>query len=69
MIYNDADLEFMDEYKRLSSVLGRYVDFESGGMKLTGLASDINKNGNLVVSVGDKNYIVNAGDVSVKLIR
>ena len=69
MIYDDRELKFMSEYKRLSSVLGRYVDFESGGTKLTGIASDINKNGNLVVVVGDRNYIINAGDVSITLIN
>ena len=60
---------FMDEYKALSSVIGRCVVFENGGLSMTGRAVDINRQGNLVVDIesSDKRYIITAGDVSVKV--
>lgn len=58
---------FMDEYRQRSSVLGRYIKFENGGLTVTGKAVEINKQGNLVVELDDKRYIVSAGDISIKI--
>lgn len=66
-----SDLEsraFMGEYKKRSCVIGRCVLFESGGITVTGKAIDINRDGNLVVEVDNKHYIIGAGDVAIKVI-
>jgi BirA family biotin operon repressor/biotin-[acetyl-CoA-carboxylase] ligase len=60
------DRSFMREYRASSSVLGRYVYFDLGGAKTMGKAIEINDEGNLVVEIEDKRYIVTAGDVSLR---
>ncbi len=56
---------FLEEYRARSSVLGRYVYFDYGGVKSMGRAIEINNEGNLVVEIDGKRYIVAAGDVSL----
>lgn len=59
---------WMDEYRRLSSVLGRRVIFDCAGSRNTGLAVEINHQGNLVVETEEnRRYIITAGDVSIHL--
>lgn len=61
---------FLEEYRRLSSVLGRQVVFESEGVRASGRAVEINHQGNLVVETGDnRRYIMAAGAVSVRPVE
>lgn len=62
-----VDRTFLAAYKARSSVLNRFVLFDNGGITVTGQAVDINREGGLVVDVNGKYYIINAGDVSIRV--
>lgn len=61
--------EIVDQYRRLSSVLGREVYWSAGGEAVSVKAIDYDDKCNLVVSDGERVYTLNCGDVSVKFLK
>ena len=57
--------ELLQEYKKHSFLLGKEVSFVLNGTEHTGIASDINNEGNLIVH-GDSTWILSSGEVSLK---
>ncbi len=58
--------ELIDEYKSLSLVLGKEVTFCKNGTEYEGIASDINLEGSLVVTLRDKTLLtVRSGEISL----
>ncbi len=51
-------------YKAHSLLLGREVSFVQNGITVTGIAEDINEDGNLLVR-SDRLYVLNSGEVSL----
>lgn len=70
-VFLDSDLELspaaLDEYKALCATLGKNVTFSQGGKAVSGTASDISGNGELIVSLSDgKDCRVNSGEVTAQ---
>ena len=65
--------EFIKEYKAYSNVLGREIIFLEDGIKRQGKAVDIDENGSLVVSLsdseGNRNIVLNSGEISLRIIE
>lgn len=58
--------ELIDEYKKRSLVLGKKIDFTKDGETYTGIATDINIEGNLIVTLEDgKNVTLKSGEISL----
>lgn len=53
------------EYKRLSCVLDKEIEFNVKGQKYKGIVKDINDFGNLVVESDGKEMILNSGEISI----
>ena len=62
--------ELIDEYKYRSLVLGKKIDFTKGGETYTGIATDINNEGNLIVTLeNDKTVTLKSGEISLRSER
>lgn len=62
----DEDFELvLAEYKRLSCVLDKEIEFNVKGQKYKGIVKDINDFGNLVVESDGKEMILNSGEISI----
>lgn len=58
--------DLIDEYKSYSLVLGKKIEFSQNGIAYTGIASDINIDGNLVVILENGNSLtLKSGEVSL----
>ncbi len=65
---SDKIPDFVDEYRKLSLVIGREVDYELAGAKHHAKAVEINDDGSLVVEDSDGSMqTLHGGEVSVKL--
>ncbi len=58
------DPALINEYRKHSFLIGRKVSFLDNGETITGTASDINDEGNLIVTA-DKEYVLSSGEVSL----
>ncbi len=57
----------MDDWRRYSLTIGREVLFEANGVRMSGMAKDIDINGKLVVSLeGGEEKILNSGEIILK---
>ena len=56
--------ELMRAYKHASILLGKEVSFIQNGRTVTGIAEDINEDGNLIVRA-DTVYVLNSGEISL----
>ena len=56
--------ELMKAYKDASILLGKEVSFVQNGETVTGMAEDINADGNLIVRA-DESYVLNSGEISL----
>ena len=54
----------MHAYKSASVLLGKEVSFMQNGRTVTGIAEDINDDGNLIVRA-DTVYVLNSGEISL----
>ena len=54
----------IQEYKKHSFLPGNEVSFMNNGILITGIASDINEDGNLVVEA-DHTYVLSSGEISL----
>ncbi len=62
---NDPD-NLVNEYKSYSLVLGKKINFTLNGKNHTGIATDINNDGNLVVQSDNKKIVIlKSGEVSL----
>ncbi len=62
--------ELIDEYKVRSLVLGKKIDFAKDGKTYTGIATDINNEGNLIVTLeNDKTITLKSGEISLRSER
>lgn len=66
--YAPGDMSYMDEYRRLSVVLGRTVSYVSSGQIRSGTAVDIDDSGGLVVDLGGRREILRSGEISLEHI-
>lgn len=58
--------KLIEEYKSRSLVLGKKIDFTKDGKFFTGIATDINNEGNLIVTLDNGNdVILNSGEISL----
>ncbi len=58
--------ELIDEYKSRSLVLGKKIDFTKDGEIYTGIATDINNEGNLIINLeNNKTEILKSGEISL----
>ncbi len=59
--------QLIDEYKHLSLVLGKKISFTKDGETYSGIATDINIEGNLIVSLENgENITLKSGEVSLR---
>ena len=56
--------ELIKAYKEASILLGKEVSFVQNGETVTGIAEDINADGNLIVRA-DQTYVLNSGEISL----
>ncbi len=62
----DNAQKLIDEYKSYSLVLGKKISFTHNGKAFTGIATDINTDGNLIVKTCENEMLVlNSGEVSL----
>ena len=59
-----GDPSLIREYKKHSLLLGKNVTFSINGRQITGIAADINEDGNLIVTA-DETYTLNSGEISL----
>ena len=64
-IINEDFKETLAEYKSLSCVLNKKIEFMLKGQLYTGTVKDINELGNLVVIYNDQEIILSSGEVSI----
>lgn len=62
-----SDRTFIEEYRRLSCVLGRDVTFIKNGEEHCGKAVDIDRDGGLVVETVDGTVTLNTGEISLRV--
>ena len=59
---------FIDEYKKLSLVLGKQITYIKNGVETRGIAVDVDNDGGLIVRLSDgSKTTLNTGEISVKL--
>lgn len=59
--------ELIDEYKNLSFILGKKISFTQNGETYFGIATDINMEGNLIVTLDtQEKVILKSGEVSLR---
>ena len=59
--------QLIDEYKNYSLVLGKKIDFTKNGEAYTGIATDVNIEGNLIVDLENSETItLKSGEVSLR---
>ncbi len=69
MLENEDISLYMDEYRRLSCVIGKNIIFTRGGEKGQGKAVDITPQGSLVVELdGGESIELASGEISVRVI-
>ena len=68
-IFDEEDNEkIIDEYKNALFILGKKIMFTKNNKNYNGTATDITKNGELVVLLEDKKEIIlNSGEISIKI--
>ncbi|MBQ8185801.1 MAG: biotin--[Clostridia bacterium] len=59
---------YIDDYRRLSVVLGREITFTQDGVTCSGTAQSIGENGELIVSCGDETVALASGEISVRVL-
>ncbi|MBQ1467799.1 MAG: biotin--[Solobacterium sp.] len=57
--------ELLESYRRYSLILGKQVSFQRDDQVYTGIAAEINAEGNLIVECGEKRYLLNSGEISL----
>lgn len=58
--------ELINQYKNRSLVLGKKIDFTKNGETYTGIATDINNEGNLIVTLeNDETITLKSGEISL----
>jgi biotin-(acetyl-CoA carboxylase) ligase len=58
----------MNDYRKLSLVIGRKVNFVKNGTQFTATAKDILDDGSLVVTTENgEEIMLNSGEISIKL--
>lgn len=62
-----SDRTFIEEYRRLSCVLGREVVFIKNGEEHCGQAVDIDRDGGLVVQTDDETVTLSTGEISLRV--
>ena len=69
-ILNIKDNSFMDEYRRLSIVLGKEICYTVNDVDFDGVALDINDKGHLeVLNTDGSKRVLSSGEISLKLKR
>lgn len=69
MYNNISDRSFIEEYKSRSMVLGREITYTENGVTKTAKATDIDKNGGLVIFDKNTEKTLSSGEISVRLNR
>lgn len=64
-IIDEDFAQVLVEYKNLSCVLNKNIEFTIKGRLFTGVVKDINDYGNLVVECNDQELILSSGEVSI----
>ena len=64
-IIDEDFIQVLVEYKNLSCVLNKNIEFTIKGQLFTGIVKDINDHGNLVVECNDQELILSSGEVSI----
>ena len=62
---NHIGEELLEAYRRYSLILGKQVSFQRESQIYTGIAAEINDEGNLIVECGDERYLLNSGEISL----
>ncbi len=64
----EGDFSYMEEYRKRSMVLGKEIVFTQNGVSYRGVASEINDNGGLCVTLEyGETRILNSGEISLRL--
>ena len=58
--------KYMEIYKQKSNVIGKEIEIDVGGKIMSGIATDIDENANLVVKTQDGEKTFNSGDARIK---
>lgn len=58
--------ELIKEYKSRMFILGRQIEYTKNGSAFSGIAEDINSQGNLIVRLSDGTDVLSSGEVSLK---
>lgn len=67
-IYNNiSDREYMNDYKKYSLVIGKYVRYSSNEGWVEGKAIDIDNDGGLIVEVDGNRVTLNTGEITLRL--
>lgn len=66
--YDIGSRKFLDDYKRLSMVIGKEVRYYDNGIWHEAKAEDIDDNGGLVVKSGDGIRTLNTGEITLRLV-
>lgn len=68
LLKNVYDKKIIDEYKKLSCVLGKEISYIKNGKKFFAKAVDINKYGNLIIKDGSNNIsTLDCDEISIEL--
>lgn len=59
---------YIDEYRRLSVVLGQEITFTQNGETRTGTAESIGENGELIVNCAGESVTLASGEISVRVL-
>ncbi len=64
---NIEDKSYIDEYKNRCMVLGREITYTDNGISKTAIATDIDKNGGLVIKTENGTKTLSTGEITVRL--
>ncbi len=65
---NSFDKSFLEKYKNRSIVLGKEINYFSNGIMKTGISTDIDQNGGLIVQNENGSYTtLSSGEVTVRI--
>ena len=63
-----GERSFMDEYRHRSAVLGKQITFTQNGVTQSGIATEINDEGHLSVTLDDNSRVLlSSGEITVRL--
>lgn len=67
ILNSDDNSSVLEDYRRESIVIGRQIKTQINGKEIEAKAKSILDNGNLVIATSDAEYVLKAGEISIKL--